>query len=88
MVFKCATYFFLYVGFDKILLTIGYVEGVAALEWEEFGDGNYTVEYTNDLTSGSWDPIPGEAWPITATNWTGNIDAIFGEGVYHRVVSE
>jgi hypothetical protein len=70
------------------ILTIGYVEGVAALEWEEFGPGNYTVEYTNDLTSGSWDPIPGEAWPITATNWSGNIDAIFGEGVYLRVVSE
>jgi hypothetical protein len=70
------------------ILSVGYVAGTADLTWEEFGTGQYTVDYTNDLTSGSWDPIPGETWPITTTNWTGDIDAIFGEGVYLRVRSE
>jgi hypothetical protein len=70
------------------ILSIGYVAGVADLTWETFGGGNYTVDYTNDLTSGTWDPIPGVTWPIAGTNWSGNIDAIFGQGVYLRVRSE
>ncbi len=70
------------------ILSVGYTEGVADLTWEVFGDGNYTVEYTTDLTSGSWDPIPDESWPITDTNWSGDITGIFGQGVYLRVRSE
>jgi hypothetical protein len=70
------------------ILSVGYVAGVADLTWETFGDGNYTVQYTADLTSGSWDPIPDESWPITATTWSGDISAILGQGVYLRVRSE
>ena len=70
------------------ILTLGYVAGVADLTWEAFGDGNYAVEYAADLTSGTWDPIPDETWPITATSWSGDIDAIFGQGVYLRVRSQ
>jgi hypothetical protein len=70
------------------ILTIGYVAGVADLTWEVFGPGNYTVQYTADLPSDDWQPVPGVTWPITDTTWSGNIDAIFGQGVYLRVRSE
>ncbi len=70
------------------IILLGYAEGVADLTWETFGGGNYTVQYTADLTSGSWDPIPDVTWPITATTWSGDITGIFGQGVYLRVRSE
>jgi hypothetical protein len=70
------------------ILSVGYVAGVADLTWETFGGGNYTVQYTTDLTSGSWDPVPGTTWPITATDWSGDISAILGQGAYLRVRSD
>jgi hypothetical protein len=70
------------------ILSVGYVAGMADLTWETFGGGNYTVQYTTDLITGSWDPVPGTTWPITATNWSGDITVILGQGAYLRVRSE
>ncbi len=70
------------------VISMGYVAGQAQLGWNEFGGGNYTVEYTVDLTSGSWQSVPATTWPITQLTWSGDISGIFGEGVYLRVRSE
>jgi hypothetical protein len=57
----------------------GISEGPAGpvLSWEEFGDGNYTLEFTDDLLSGMWKKLPG-TWPITSTTWqdTSATDAV------------
>jgi len=73
---------------DYVVSDMGYAEGTAQLDWDAFGGGNYTVEYTNDLATPNWQPVPGETWPITATTWSGDIAGIFGQGVYLRVRSE
>jgi len=39
------------------------------LVWDAFGDGQYTVQHTDDLR-GAWQPVPGTAWPVTASSWT------------------
>jgi hypothetical protein len=67
---------------------LGYVAGEAQLVWSTFGGGNYSVEYTVDLAGGNWQPVPGTTWPITETNWSGDIDSLFGVGVYLRVRSD
>ncbi len=67
---------------------IRYRNGVAEIWWYAFGTGNYTVEYTDDLTSAIWNPVPGVTWPITRTAWSGDITAIFAKAVYLRVRSE
>ena len=68
------------------VLYLGLVEGKVQLTWEEFGGGNYTVEYADDLTS-DWQPVPGVAWPITETTWPGeSIGALPTR--YYRVRSE
>jgi len=72
---------------DYEIQDMGYAAGTAQLDWDAFGDGNYTVEYTNDLATPNWQPVPG-TWPITATSWSGDIAAIFGQGVYLRVRSD
>jgi len=36
------------------------------VQWEPFGDGQYTLQTTGDLTSGVWTDVPGE-WPTAAT---------------------
>jgi hypothetical protein len=69
------------------VLDLGLVGGKVELTWEEFGGGNYTVEYSGDLTSGNWQPVPGVAWPITETTWPGeSIGALPTR--YYRVRSE
>ncbi len=42
---------------------------MARLDWREFGDGNYTVEWTDDLLIGVWQTAPG-TWPIGDVMWT------------------
>jgi hypothetical protein len=69
------------------VLSLGLVEGKVELTWEAFGGGNYTVEYSGDLTSGNWQPVSGVAWPITETTWPGeSIGALPTR--YYRVRSE
>ncbi len=65
-----------------------YANGVVDYSWAEFGGGNYTVQYTDDLTSRNWWPVPGHTWPITWTSWSGDITSIFDKAVYLRVRSE
>jgi hypothetical protein len=42
---------------------------LARLDWRQFGDGNYTVEWTGDLVTGLWQR-PSGTWPITGLMWT------------------
>ncbi len=65
-----------------------YANGIAEVSWQDFGGGNYTVQYTNDLTSGNWQPVPDATWPITATTWSGDITGIFSQSVYLRIRSD
>jgi hypothetical protein len=51
---------------------IGKEGGTVSLGWEEFGDGQYTVESTDDLLSGNWVSPPG-TWPTTSTTWTDEV---------------
>ncbi len=44
-------------------------ENEVTLTWQEFGDGEYTVELMNDLPNGPWQTPPGD-WPITERSWT------------------
>ncbi len=73
---------------EPVTRTLGYVAGQAQLAWEAFGGGSYTVEYTEDISSGDWRPLPGQIWPTSETGWTGDITAIFDRGVYLRVRSQ
>jgi hypothetical protein len=66
-----------------IALAVGKVE----LTWSAFGGGNYTVEYTDNLASGDWQPVPGVSWPITETTWPGE-DIGTLPTRYYRVRSE
>ncbi|MDP2897209.1 MAG: carbohydrate-binding protein [bacterium] len=52
--------------------TIGKDGDAVSLGWEEFGDGQYTVESTDDLLSGNWLNPPG-TWPTTSTTWTDEV---------------
>jgi len=51
--------------------SIGKDGDIVSLGWEEFGDGEYTVEYADDLNPGTWQSPPG-TWPTSSTNWTDN----------------
>jgi len=39
------------------------------LTWQRFGTGSYTVEFTDDLFYGKWEPLPGFNWPTTELSW-------------------
>ena len=52
--------------------TIGKDGDTVSLGWEEFGDGQYTVESTDDLLSGNW-MTPAGTWPTTSTTWTDTV---------------
>ena len=67
--------------------TIGIEGNNVTLTWEIFGGGNYTVEYTEDLTRDDWQPAPGFAWPITETSWSGEDVTGIG-GRFYRVNSQ
>jgi hypothetical protein len=36
------------------------------LDWTDLGPQQYTVETTDSLSGGSWTPVSGVTWPITA----------------------
>jgi hypothetical protein len=62
-------------------------DGSVQLSWEIFGSGSYTVESSNDLLSGEWQPVPGTQWPITTTTWQGD-DLSAERRRFYRVKSE
>jgi hypothetical protein len=69
------------------VLDLGLIGGKVELSWEAFGGGNYTVEYSGDLTTGNWQPVPGVAWPISETTWPGEAIGALPTR-YYRVRSE
>jgi len=62
-------------------------EGLVHLSWENFGSGPYTVESSDDLPDGEWQPVPGTQWPIDDTTWQGD-DISPGRRRFYRVTSE
>ncbi len=69
------------------VLSVGIEANAFSLTWEPFGTGNYRVQYTDDLTSGSWADVPGYSWPITDTQWIGDDVSAVPQRSY-RVISE
>jgi len=65
-------------------VTISKDEDVVTLEWQEFGDGQYNVEWTDDLVHVTWQPAPGT--PASEVIWS---DIISGEVMqrFYRVES-
>ena len=61
--------------------------GSVAISWESFGKGSYTVQWSDDLLSGLWQPVPGAEWPISGTTWQGDDVSAVGRRFY-RVRSE
>ncbi len=57
------------------------------VSWEMFGTGYYTVEYSEDLTSGVWTAAEGTTWPIIGSSWTGIVSPETPMRFY-RVISE
>jgi len=46
--------------------------GQFSLSWPNIGPGyQYTVEYRDSVTSGSWASLPGTTWPVTSTMLNG-----------------
>ena len=68
--------------------TIAKDGNTVSLSWEEFGDGEYTAEWTNDLVNGLWEIPPG-TWPIGATTWADS-DIASSEAIqrFYRVESD
>jgi len=68
----------------KSVFNMRVTDGMLRLRWGPFGNGRYTVQWT-DHPANSWQNVPG-TWPRTATYWTG--DANTGIGTrYYRVMS-
>ncbi len=65
------------------ILSLGITGGNISLTWEPFGTGYYRVQYTDDLTSGTWSDASGY---LTGTDWTGEIPPGSEFGFY-RVIS-
>jgi len=61
-------------------------ENEVTLSWDRFATGYYTVQYTDDLTHGSWTDAEGATWPIIATTWTGALPS-HKPMRFYRVVS-
>ena len=60
-------------------------EGGAALQWQG-ADTNIVVQFTEDVTSPQWQPLPGVEWPVSGTSWSGEIRMTLGKG-FLRVVT-
>jgi len=54
------------------ILSVEITDNMISLTWESFGAGSYRVQYTDDLSTGSWSDVAGTEWPITETQWTGD----------------
>ena len=61
--------------------------GEVSLSWEGGSGSLYTVEYTDDLSGGFWQPVPGTEWPIAETSWQGD-DVSQKRGRFYRVVAQ
>ena len=60
-------------------------DGTAALQWQG-ANTNIVVQFTADVAVPLWQPLPGVAWPITGSNWSGVIPMSPGKG-FLRVVT-
>ncbi|NQT84864.1 hypothetical protein HQ563_17740 [bacterium] len=69
------------------ILSIAVAGDTISLTWESFSTGYYRVQYTDDLTSGTWSDVPGQTWPITEEQWTGD-DVSATKSRFYRVISD
>ena len=60
-------------------------DGTSALQWQG-ASTNIVVQFTADVAVPLWQPLPGVAWPITGSNWSGAIPMSPGKG-FLRVVT-
>lgn len=60
-------------------------DGAAVLQWQG-ANTNIVVQFTADVALPLWQPLPGVAWPITGSNWSGVIPMAPGKG-FLRVVT-
>jgi hypothetical protein len=60
-------------------------DGTAALQWQG-ANTNIVVEFTADVASPQWQPLPGVEWPVNGTSWSGVIPMSPGKG-FLRVVT-
>ena len=62
-------------------------EGVR-LHWLDLGTNYlYTAESTTSLSPPQWAPVPGNVWPIAATNWVDAV-ATTNQPRFYRVKAE
>ncbi len=61
-------------------------ENKVSLTWQRFGNGRYSVQWTEKLAGAIWQNAPG-AWPTTNSGWEGEDITGIGER-YYRVTSQ
>lgn len=54
------------------VLSLEITDNMISLTWEPFGTGLYHVQYTEDLTAGTWSDVPSTTWPIAEEQWSGD----------------
>ena len=54
-------------------------DGKASLQWVG-PSTNIVIQYTADLGVPDWQPLPGVAWPISGTTWSGVMPMTSGKG--------
>jgi hypothetical protein len=69
----------------KITSFVLNTNGAAVLQWQG-ANTNIVVQFTADVAFPLWQPLPGVAWPIIGSNWSGVIPMSPGKG-FLRVVT-
>ena len=75
---------------DSVTIAAGAPTAVIApdgsLTWNDFGSGQYTVQYTDDLVNNPWQDVAG-SWPSANTYWLGE-DISLARQRFYRVMSQ
>jgi hypothetical protein len=64
------------------ILTCAVADSLPCLAWQEVA-GDYTVEMSTNLLTGSWQAAPGTTWPISTCAWTSSVPATAAQAFYH-----
>jgi hypothetical protein len=71
----------------KITSSVVKKDGTAALQWQG-RNTNIVVQFTADVASPQWQPVPGVEWPIAGTNWSGVLPISVGKGFLRIVTTD